>query len=167
MTKIYKKIMNVILIILIVLLSIYALLRFTNRVEIYKVRTGSMEDGIHVGDYILITKRSNYKIGDVVTYKIDNYYITHRIVEINDDKVITKGDANNTEDKAISKSDIIGKVMFKGGLLNFIIKYKYILVCILLGLYLLSYYFDKNETNEENTESIKEIKKEAKKNKQK
>ena len=32
-------------------------------------------------------------------------------MKIDGDKLITKGDANNTEDKAITKDDIIGKVI--------------------------------------------------------
>ena len=54
MAKIAKIIFNVILIIIIILLVIYALLRFTNKVDIYKVETGSMETNIHPGDYIMI-----------------------------------------------------------------------------------------------------------------
>ena len=34
----------------------------------YRVETGSMEDGIRVGDYILITKQDTYEVGDVVTF---------------------------------------------------------------------------------------------------
>ena len=149
MNKIIKKTINIILIIIIIFLSIYALLRVTNKVEIYKVETGSMEDNIHAGDYILILKKSNYKKGDVVTYTANGYYVTHRIVKENDDKVITKGDANNKEDEEISKKEIIGKVIFNGGVLNFVIKFKYVLVLLLLSIYLFTYYFDscKNEKN--------------------
>ena len=124
MNKIIKIIINIILIILIGLLVLYAILRFTNKIEIYRVQTGSMEDGIHVGDYILISKRSDYKVGDVVTYKINGYHITHRIVKENGNNVITKGDANNVEDKEISKDSILGKVIYKSGFLNFIVNYK-------------------------------------------
>ena len=149
MIRVCKIIINTILVIMIVVLSIYAILRFTNRVDIYKVQTGSMEDGIHVGDYIFIIRQNDYKVDDVVTYKKDNYHVTHRIIKENGDKVITKGDANNTEDKEISKSDIIGKVIYKGGLLNFVINFKFAIVSLLLGLYLLTYYFDKNGNKKE------------------
>ena len=50
------------------------------------------------------------KIGDVVTYKQDNDFITHRIIEVYKDTYITKGDANKAKDKPIDKSQIIGKV---------------------------------------------------------
>ena len=65
---------------------------------------------------------NNYKANDIVTYKdSSNQYVTHRIVSINDDTVITKGDANNTEDSPIKKKDIIGKMIFKLSMLGFIV----------------------------------------------
>ena len=143
--KVLKFIINIFLIIIIVLLSIYAILRFTNRVEIYKVQTGSMEQGIHVGDYILIVRKNDYNENDIVTYKKDGYHITHRIIKIDGDKVITKGDANNIEDEEISKSDIVGKLIYKGGILNIIVKYKFIIIGVFIILYLITMLFDKEE----------------------
>lgn len=145
LNKLLKITINVILIIMIILLCIYALLRFTNKIEILKVETGSMRDNINVGDYILICKKSNYKVDDIVTYESNGYYITHRIIEIDEDKIITKGDANNVEDSEITKEDIIGKVIVKGGFLNFLIRYKYILIGIFLIIYLITCLFDKKE----------------------
>lgn len=145
MNKILKKIVNAILIILIAILSLYALLRITNKVEIYKVETGSMEDNIHTGDYILILKQNDYKKGDIVTYKANGFHITHRIIKESEDTVITKGDANNIEDKEISKDEIIGKVIISGGIINFVINYKYVLVSIILVLYVITVYFEKKE----------------------
>ncbi len=36
-------------------------------------------------------------------------FITHRIVEVGNGTYITKGDANNTEDKPVEQEQIIGK----------------------------------------------------------
>ena len=69
MSKIFKITFDITFIISIIILSIYFILRLFGIAEIYEVKTGSMEDGIHVGDYILIIKKNNYKVGDVVTYK--------------------------------------------------------------------------------------------------
>lgn len=154
MNKKIKLITNILLIITIIILSIYVLLKITNVVDIYKVQTGSMEDGIHVGDYIIVLKHGEYKENDIVTFKKDNILITHRIVKDYGDRVVTKGDANNTEDEGISKDSIVGKVIFKGGILNFIINFKYVLVCLLLSLYLISYYFDKNNKKENEEKKI-------------
>ena len=154
MIKIFKWFSNLLLITVIAILSAYFLLRVTNKIEIYNVKTGSMENKIHVGDYILIFKKSNYNVGDIVTYTSNNGFITHRIIKKDGDKVVTKGDANNTEDETISTKIIIGKVIISGGILNILIKYKYVLSGIALSLYLFSCYFesDKDEELENNTE---------------
>ena len=156
MTKILKFIANLLLIAVIVALSAYFLLRVTNKVEIYNVKTGSMEAKIHVGDYILIYKKSDYYVGDVVTYTSNNGFITHRIIKKDGDKVVTKGDANNTEDETISAKIIVGKVIMSGGILNIVIKYKYVLSGIVLSLYLFSCYFEsgRKEDKENNNDEI-------------
>ena len=145
MSKIFKIAFDIIFIFLIIILCLYFILRILGIVKIYEVKTGSMEDGIHVGDYILIVKRNNYKVGDIVTYTKKDYYVTHRIVEKNGNKVITKGDANNVVDEEINVSDIVGKVIYHGGILNFFIEFKYIIAGGLLCLYLLSIFFEKKD----------------------
>ena len=81
MSKIFKIFFDIVFIILILILCVYFALRLFGIAEIYEVKTGSMEDGIHAGDYILILKKNNYKVGDVVTYTKDDYYVTHRIIK--------------------------------------------------------------------------------------
>ena len=147
MSKIFKIAFDIIFIFLIIILCLYFILRILGIVKIYEVKTGSMEDEIHVGDYILIIKKNNYKVGDIVTYTKEDYYVTHRIVEKNGNKVITKGDANNVVDEEINVSDIVGKVIYHGGILNFFIEFKYIIAGGLLCLYLLSIFFEKKIIN--------------------
>ena len=160
MIKIIKWIANLLLIFVIVVLSAYFLLRVTNKIEIYNVKTGSMEAKIHIGDYILIFKKGDYNVGDVVTYTSDNGFITHRIIKKEGDKVVTKGDANNTEDETISEKIIIGKVVLSGGILNIVIKYKYVFAGLALSLYLFSCYFEddkKLENNEKTEDNVEDI----------
>jgi len=145
MTKIVRMTINVILILAILFLVVYLALRMTGKIKIYNVETGSMEDKIHAGDYILLCRKDNYQIGDIVTYTVDNYFVTHRIIKIEDDSITTKGDANNTEDKKINKNQIVGKMIYSGGLLNIIINYKYAIIAFLIGLYLLSCYIGSEE----------------------
>ena len=140
--KIFKTIGNTLLILLIIILVEYFVLRLLGFVCIYRVETGSMEDGIHAGDHILILNKKYYHKGEVITYRVGEYYITHRIVEIDGDKVITKGDANNVEDEAISKKDIVGKVIYNGGFLNILIEYKFIIAGFMVAMYLFSCYFE-------------------------
>lgn len=77
--------------------------------SIFEVATGSMSPTLKVGDWILIKKSSSYQVGDIITYQETDYYITHRIIEINDTNVITQGDANLVADNPISKDNIKGK----------------------------------------------------------
>ena len=153
MVKIYKIFVNTLFILIIAVLGIYVFFRFTNKVEIYSVKTGSMEDNIHVGDYVLIYRKNNYNVGDVVTYKKNNYFITHRIIRKDNNQIVTKGDANNTEDETIDISDIVGKVIISGGILNIIVNYKFAIAAMFVALYLISCYFgDTKEDNIDNQE---------------
>ena len=117
--KIYKILIIVFSIILVInIFSILNLSFFGFR--IYKIGSGSMEPYLKVNDYIVIKKANNYNVGDVVTYKKNNEYITHRIKSIDGDIVITQGDNNNTEDKPINKNDIIGILVYKSHILNIV-----------------------------------------------
>lgn len=145
MNKIFKTIINFVLILVIILLVLYFALRLTGKIMIYNVETGSMEDKIHAGDYILLYKEDKYNVNDVVTYQTKGYFVTHRIIKIRNDKVTTKGDANNLEDEEININQIEGKVIYCGGLLNIIINFKFVIVAVLVALYLLSCYFEREK----------------------
>jgi signal peptidase len=145
MSKVFKIIVDVILVLMIIILASYFILRITNKIRIYSVETGSMEDKIHKGDYILLYRKNNYHVGDVITYKVDNYFITHRIVKMDGNKITTKGDANNSEDEEININQVEGKVIYTGGILNIIINFKFVIVAFMIGLYLLSCYFEKEK----------------------
>ena len=80
--------------------------------SLFEVQTGSMSGTLEVGDIIVVKLTKEVKENDIVTYIENNAVITHRILEINDKTITTKGDANNTEDEPITKDDIIGKVVF-------------------------------------------------------
>ncbi len=145
MAKIFNILFNALLIIIIIALVVYFALRITGRITIYSVETGSMENKIHPGDYILLFKQNKYHVGDIVTFKVKDYFVTHRIVKIDGDKIITKGDANNEEDEEISIKQVEGKVIYYGGMLNFVINFKFVIVVFLIGLYLLSCYFGEDK----------------------
>lgn len=75
------------------------------------VLSGSMEPEISVGDLLIVAEHNSYEIGDVVVYQDGRMAVTHRIVAISEDEVITKGDANNTEDDPITVEQIKGEVV--------------------------------------------------------
>ena len=77
----------------------------------FEVISGSMSPSIEKWDLILVKLDTEYEVGDVVSFKSGDAYITHRIVEKNDKTYITKGDANNTVDNPITEDKIAGKVV--------------------------------------------------------
>lgn len=78
------------------------------------VQSGSMADGSHreiqVGDLIFVKATDSHQVGDVVTFKQGDSYITHQlIVENTDGTFQTKGWANNTaDDLPVAADDIVG-----------------------------------------------------------
>ena len=81
------------------------------------VRTDSMEPSIKNGSIIIYLKifdRDSLKPGDIVLFRdAENRMICHRIIEINEDIVVTKGDALPESDPFIYKKSIIAKLIFK------------------------------------------------------
>lgn len=77
------------------------------------VLSGSMEPEYSVDDLVIVKKSDNYEIGDVVVYQSDNTLIMHRIISIDGNEIITKGDANNIEDSPIKREYIKGKASGK------------------------------------------------------
>lgn len=120
-----------------------ALVSFSSRLPVlskrglnfFSVTSGSMEPAIPVGALIHV---SDYELeqlskGDVITYRVSDSLVTHRIVEVlkqettriyemggekEERKVmryeyVTKGDANNDIDKEqVSAGDIVGKYVW-------------------------------------------------------
>lgn len=81
--------------------------------------SGNAEDHIEVGDLIFTVKPEigELKVGDIISYMDGKMAVTHRIVWISvgeDGKrsFVTKGDANNVEDPAISEDAVFG--LYKG-----------------------------------------------------
>lgn len=77
------------------------------------VASGSMEPALKKGTLLLVRKKADTEPGDIVVYRSDESMIVHRIISAEGDKVITKGDANDTEDPPIKRSQIKGIVIFK------------------------------------------------------
>lgn len=84
------------------------------------VKSGSMEPTIKTGSLLLVmeqgksTSRINYVNGDIITFKVKNEFISHRIVEIQKKDgfryFVTKGDANQTPDTSlVAEKNVVGK----------------------------------------------------------
>ena len=83
---------------------------------VFQVATGSMSGEMEVKDIIIARvlnedKKQELKVDDIVVFQEADNLITHRIIEIEEDKIITKGDSNNTEDAPIKRENVIAKVV--------------------------------------------------------
>ncbi len=76
------------------------------------VLSGSMEPTLSVNDLVIVRAAESYAEGDVVVYQSGSSLVIHRIVRVEDEYVVTKGDANNTEDDPVSLSAVKGRLAF-------------------------------------------------------
>ena len=175
------KITNIALDILIFLFGIILLITIYNTIQVkvlkqdysnffgysvFEVQTGSMREEINPGDWIIIHSASDYKIGDVVTYKQDDNYITHRIVETYKQTYITKGDANPSKDDPIGKDQVVGKVVKilpHFGILRKTIFNPIVLITLIITIYLIGTVFKKDKKPVELLDEVKEKVKKVKK----
>lgn len=75
------------------------------------VLSGSMEPELRVDDLIFVKAQESYEVGDVVVFQSGSSVVVHRIIEMKDGTVVTKGDANNTDDGEMELSRIKGVVI--------------------------------------------------------
>ncbi|MEG1009983.1 MAG: S24 family peptidase [Clostridia bacterium] len=78
----------------------------------FQVKTGSMTGEIEKDDLIIVKLTNKVVENDIITFKDNKDFITHRLIKINNNQLLTKGDANNTLDEPINKTQVIGKVVF-------------------------------------------------------
>lgn len=90
------------------------------------VLTGSMEPSLKINDFVIMRKTKSIKVNDIISYKLNNSEILHRVIKINNGLVVTKGDANNKEDNPININQVtgvyVGKIKYLGSIITFITK---------------------------------------------
>ncbi len=139
--KAFKIIYGIIKVFIVSFLVIYLLFvmiqRITNNSSIlgyrmFTVATGSMEPVYNINDVILVKEvdSSTLKVGDDIAYlgnrdAVKGLVVTHRIIKIetlDDNKVhyTLKGVNNEYEDPSITEDQILGKVLGKVYVVNFI-----------------------------------------------
>jgi len=78
------------------------------------ITSGSMWPALKRGDLVFIEgidNKDQVKEGDIIVYRNARGFTIHRITQLNEDNLITKGDANNGPDSPINYEDIIGKTL--------------------------------------------------------
>jgi signal peptidase I len=127
--------------------------------SLFEVQTGSMADTINAGDWIVVKLTNKVKLNDIITYKSDKNYITHRVIEAYNGTYVTKGDANNAKDEPIYQKQIVGKVVntLAGfGILRKTLFNPSVLIALVIVLFLFNYALKKS-IDEKNKKKKKEI----------
>jgi len=78
------------------------------------ITSGSMWPTLKKGDMVLIKGidgKEEIREGDIIVYRNPKGFTIHRVIRINEDNVITKGDANNISDPPVKYEEIIGKTL--------------------------------------------------------
>ncbi len=85
-----------------------------------------MEPSLKINDFVIMRKTKSIKVNDIILYKLNNSEILHRVIRINNNEIVTKGDANNKEDNPISINQVtgvyVGKIKYLGSIIIFITK---------------------------------------------
>jgi signal peptidase I len=91
----------------------FAPLKLGGQVSYVLVNGISMEPHYHTGDLVLVRSAAVYQVGDVVTYHNSamNANVIHRIIRINGDRFVFKGDNNSYLDVyRATRAEILGKL---------------------------------------------------------
>lgn len=126
-SKIFEYLLNIGIAIIVIIVAILGYGTFQTKVlkeeysnifgyTMFEVATGSMSGTIEIGDYVIVKILDNIDIDeletdDIIVFKQNNSIITHRLINIDEEELTTKGDANNTSDTPIKKDAVIGKVI--------------------------------------------------------
>ena len=122
MSKIISCILNVLLAIMMIVIIVGSYYMYQVKIQkkdyanlwgysLFEVGTGSMSPTIEIGDVVITKITKDVEENDIIVYIEDDDIITHRLIEKNEERLITRGDANNSEDKPIEENMIIGKVV--------------------------------------------------------
>jgi signal peptidase I len=78
------------------------------------VNGGSMQPFIQRGDWVVIEPvkaPEMLKKGEIILFSRGNEFVIHRIIKLEDEKIITRGDWTRIKDPPISHNDVVGKVI--------------------------------------------------------
>ena len=159
MIKTAEKIMRIVVDILLfitaiaIIFSLYGFfqLKFQNKkyfnifgYTAFSVVTGSMSPTLEIGDVIIVKIDKKIKNDDIITYFKDDNFITHRVIEIKEDVIVTRGDSNNSSDAPITEDMIVGRVVHTfsklGSLVDVLLTPK-IFISVVITLFLFSILF--------------------------
>lgn len=159
LSKIFKIICNILSFIIgiILIIALYAWMQvnmFDNEYAsifgytVFDVVSGSMSGTIEINDYVIVKNTQDIELNDIITFRQEDSIVTHRVVQIMGNRLITRGDANNSDDVSIPLDAVIGRVDFiipKAGIWKDVIMEPKILLMIFVTLILFTIFFSVEE----------------------
>lgn len=123
-----KKVRGVILYVLVVAVLVYGLPKILSWVlqteyPMAAITSNSMWPVLKKGDLVLISgvNKEEIAVGDIVVFFNENWAFTiHRVVELGEEKLVTKGDANAVRDTAVRYEKVAGRLLTRVPKLGFI-----------------------------------------------
>jgi signal peptidase len=120
-TFINKKFWYIHIPIIFIIIMLIILVSGLFKYQVMAIGSGSMEPYLYRGDAVIFKKVNNtneLQVGDILVFKNNNKYITHRIISISNINNITtyktKGDNNSKEDKfTVTYDNVVGVVKLK------------------------------------------------------
>lgn len=120
--RVLKFFFNTLVYVLIVVSIVWGLPSFLSwklgtEYPIAAITSGSMWPALKEKDLVFIeaVEAEDLAVGDIVVWQNARGFTIHRIVKLDEDTLVTKGDANFKKDKPISYTDIVGRtVQFRG-----------------------------------------------------
>ena len=105
-----------------------------------------MTGNIDIGDVIIVKINDDFKEDDIITYRVSDDFITHRVLKKEDNYVVTKGDSNNNVDNPVKYDMVVGrvvKIIRNVGVWQKVIMTPKVFISILITFMLFSIYFSK------------------------
>lgn len=116
--KIIKKVTTVITVIIGLVVAGLLFIQISPNYALYFVQSGSMVPALKPGDIVITGPVGGWLTGQlepgkVITFQDDKAIVTHRILEIYDGVITTKGDANDDRDfRPLAESNVLGIELF-------------------------------------------------------
>lgn len=81
--------------------------------SLLEISSDSMYPAISIGDCVLLDKTpfEAVEVGDIICYESLGTLVTHRVVEVDEGHLVTKGDLNPVRDSAITADSYRGRVV--------------------------------------------------------
>ena len=106
-----------------------AFIYFSPGYDLFFIHSESMKPSLNLGDLVVTGPvkgllSPEIKSGTIITYKQGKDMVTHRVLSIKGNTLITKGDANEDPDPApVQMSDIVGIYLFKIPFIGFLVNF--------------------------------------------